>query len=85
MSEHSISINLTPDEALVLFEFVWRYSEEDRLAVIDQAEQRVLWDLCCMLEGHPGMRAINNPEYERQVAEARRRLRDPADDAPASG
>jgi hypothetical protein len=39
-----------PDEALVLFEFLSRFSDTDELRVEDQAEQRALSNLCCLLE-----------------------------------
>ncbi len=46
-----INISLTKDEALVLFEFLTRFSESDsELTIEDQAEERVLWNLCCDLE-----------------------------------
>jgi hypothetical protein len=45
-----IQISLTDDEALVLFEFLSRYSDTDELNVVDQAEQRALWNLCCVFE-----------------------------------
>ena len=38
------------NEALVLFEFLSRFSEEGRLTIEHQAEQRVLWGLCAVLE-----------------------------------
>jgi hypothetical protein len=45
-----ISLELTPSEALVLFEFLSRFSDDDVLVLEDQAEERVLWDLCASLE-----------------------------------
>lgn len=49
MSE-KVSIELTRSEALVLFEFLTRFSKDNVLKLEDQAEERVLWDLCCSLE-----------------------------------
>jgi hypothetical protein len=40
--EDRIRIELSTDEALVLFEFLHRYGDSDTLEVADQAEQRVL-------------------------------------------
>jgi len=48
--QDEVSLVLTKNEALVLFEFLSRYSESDRLDIVDQAEQRVLWNLTGYLE-----------------------------------
>ena len=45
-----VTLRLTSDEALVLFEFLSRFSDDDRLKIEDQAEQRALWNLQCLLE-----------------------------------
>ncbi|MCL1138993.1 hypothetical protein [Shewanella pneumatophori] len=42
-----VELKLTEDEAWVLFEFVRRFSDSDKLDIEDQAEQRALWNLCC--------------------------------------
>jgi hypothetical protein len=34
----SVSVELSSDEALVLFDLLTRYSESDRLEIVDQAE-----------------------------------------------
>ncbi len=49
MSE-TIKIPLSQNEALVLFEFLSRFTHENKLEIRDPAEQRVLWDMCCELE-----------------------------------
>ena len=46
----NIEISLTRDEALVFFEFLSRFSDNDKLDIQHQAEERVLWDLTCSLE-----------------------------------
>lgn len=69
-----VQLELTTDEALVLFEFLQRFSESDALTLEDQAEQRALWNLCCIME-----RALSEPvavNYAEQLAQARHRLRD---------
>jgi hypothetical protein len=43
-------ISITRDEALVLFDLLQRFSEEDVLEIKHQSEKRVLWNLCCELE-----------------------------------
>ena len=69
-----VHITLTADEALVLFELLSRYSDSDQLNIIDQAEQRALWNLCCILEKKSV--APFNMEYGQALSEARTRLRD---------
>ncbi|MEM7345024.1 MAG: hypothetical protein AAF485_12340 [Chloroflexota bacterium] len=69
-----VNINLTKDEALVLFEFVSRFSDEDRLSIEDQAEERALWNLTCLLE-----KAFSEPfsdNWPQIIEAARSRLRD---------
>jgi hypothetical protein len=51
MTAHEkIAIELSPAEALVLFEFLSRFSSDGSLKVVDPAEERVLWDVCTTLE-----------------------------------
>ena len=69
-----ISLELTRDEALVLFEFLARYDESDQLGTVDQAEERALWHLHAMLERV--MVEPFSPEYAELLAAARERLRD---------
>ena len=45
MNEERITVELSSSEALVLFEFLSRFSEGGKLEVVDQAEERVLWDV----------------------------------------
>jgi len=45
-----VVIELSAAHALVLFEFLSRFSNDDKLEIQDQAEARVLWDMCCDLE-----------------------------------
>jgi hypothetical protein len=72
-----VSLELTRMEALVFFEFVRRYSETKRLVLEDQAEQRVLWDLCAMLES--ALHEPLTPRYVQLLAQARAAVRDATD------
>jgi hypothetical protein len=72
-----IRLELTGDEALVLFEFLQRFDDEGTLAVQDQAEERALWNLHILLQKQ--LVEIFQPEYKALVAAARDRLRDPTD------
>lgn len=73
-TQDHVEVRLTPDEALVLFEFLSRYSDTDELRVEDQAEQRALWNLCCLLE--KTLVEPFNPDYAELLQSARNRLRD---------
>ena len=69
-----VNIGLSPSEAVVLFEFVSRFTQSGRLEIAGQAEERVLWDICSLLE-----RALAEPlmqEYEDALAKARDAVRD---------
>jgi hypothetical protein len=69
-----VRIELTGDEALVLFELLSRYSDSEALVVEDQAEQRVLWNLLAALETQ--LVEPVRPEYTELLQRARERLRD---------
>lgn len=69
-----MQLNLTEDEALVLFELLSRFSEDSILGIEDQAEMRALWNLQAVLE-----QALTEPflqNYETLLPAARDRLRD---------
>lgn len=72
-----VEMELTPDEALVLFEFLSRFSDTDALTIEDQAEQRTLWNLLCKLESQ--LVEPFRPECRQLVQQARDRLRDKED------
>ncbi len=74
MSEVSVQVNLTADEALVLFEFLQRFSNTDKLTLEDQAEERALWNLTCLLEKQSLIPFSSN--YADELFQARARLRD---------
>lgn len=69
-----VTLSLSKEEALVLFEFVSRFSEEQKLGIEDQAEERVLCNICCDLE-----KKLIEPlsaDYAAILADARRSVRD---------
>jgi hypothetical protein len=72
--ENAIHLSLTNDEALVLFDFLVRYAESDKLETVDQAEQRALWNLCAVLE--KSLVEPLDPAYDDLVTAARERLWD---------
>jgi hypothetical protein len=69
-----VQLVLTADEAVVLFEFLRRYSDSNDLTIVDQAEQRALWNLCCVLER--GALAPITGDWPVLLQQARARLRD---------
>lgn len=74
----SIVLTLTPEEALVLFEWISRFNRCPSGDLEDPAEQRVLWDIEAMLE-----KTLVEPlqeNYAEQLARARGAVR--GDDTP---
>lgn len=67
-----VTIRLTADQALVLFEWLTREDGKDGLPTEHQAEQNVLWEIEAQLE-----RILIDPlqpDYAVRVASARDRL-----------
>lgn len=71
-----VNITLTEDEAWVLFELTRRFSDSDKLNIEDQAEERALWNLCCIFE--KTLHQESAIEYKEFIAQCRNRLRDEA-------
>ncbi len=75
MNNQKVNIELTKEEAIVLFEFLVSFNEIERPEIFsDQAEQRVLWDIECILE-----RQLSEPflaDYSEIVKKARELIRD---------
>lgn len=69
-----ISIKLTNDEALVLFELLARFSDRDSFDIEHQAEERALWNLKCVLQ--EVLVEVLEPDYISLVDAARERLKD---------
>lgn len=70
-----VCLALTSDEALVLHDLLQRFTATGHLALVDQAEERALWNLGCLLE-----RELVEPfsaHYAQALAAARAALRDP--------
>ncbi len=72
--KEEIQINLSKDEAIILFEFLSRFSNEEILEIADQSEARVLWNILCDLE-----KDLVEPFSEKYVEilkKAREKIRD---------
>lgn len=71
-----MTLDLSKDEALVLFDLLSRWDSSQQMNIADEAEQRVLWNLHAGLE-----RQLAEPfatEYEALIAAARQRIREGA-------
>lgn len=73
----ALTLDLTQDEATVLFEWLTHFNKRDDAEFVDQAEQRVLWDLEATLEAR--LEAPFEVDYDVRLAAARERVRDPVD------
>ena len=72
--KEEIHINLSSDEAVVLFEFLSRFSDKEVLEIADQSEARVLENILCDLEN-----ALAEPfsgKYKEILETAREKIRD---------
>jgi len=68
----NVNLTLSKDEALVLFEFLSRFSDEEKLEIKDKSEEQVLWNVQGSLE-----KLLSEPfskEYSSLLDKARRNL-----------
>jgi hypothetical protein len=72
-SQQHVQLQLSADEALVLFAFSSRFTESDQLTVADRSEAQVLWNLCGRLEKQ--LAEPFSPRYAEMLAQARARVR----------
>ena len=80
MAQGEVTLQLSRDEALVLFEWVSRFNKTRAPALEDQAEERVLWDLESRLES-----VLAEPfrkDYAEALASARDQVRDSSEQGP---
>jgi hypothetical protein len=70
-----INLNLTKNEALVLFDFLARFNQKEHNDIFqDQAEQKMLW----LLEGQLEKQLTEpfSPDYKDIIKAARDKIRD---------
>jgi hypothetical protein len=79
MAQEKVRLELSRDEALVLFEWLARFNKADGRDFEDQAEQRVLWDMEAKLESV--LVEPFDPKYSELLAQARARVRGPEERA----
>nr|WP_309694705.1 hypothetical protein [Armatimonas sp.] len=69
-----VALTLSRAEALVLFDFLTRFSTDGTLTIQDQAEECVLWDMCCDLESM--LAEPFSTDYVESLQKARDAVRD---------
>ena len=74
MRSKKVRIELTDDEALVLYDWLTRFNQREEMACADQADERVLFDLEALLE--KALVAPLQTDYAALVAQARAKVRD---------
>jgi hypothetical protein len=72
--QEKVTVELTRKEALVLYEYLRRCDDNEEYAFIDQAEQRVLWDLEIALQ--PQLSEVFDPNYGELLTVAWEEIRD---------
>jgi len=68
-----VNLSLSKDEALVLFEFLSRFSNEENLEIKYKSEKQVLWNMQASLE-----KVLSEPfsqDYSSLINNARKKLR----------
>ncbi|MGH8058911.1 MAG: hypothetical protein ACREOH_17015 [Candidatus Entotheonellia bacterium] len=74
MRSKRVKIELTSDEALVLYDWLTRFNQRADPDIADQAEERVLFDVEAMLE--KALVAPLQSDYPALLAQARSNVRD---------
>ena len=74
MRSKKVKIELTSDEALVLYDWLTRFNQRADTDFADQAEERVLFDLEALLE--KALVAPLQSDYANALAQARSKVRD---------
>jgi hypothetical protein len=73
MQATRVTLELSSDEALVLYDWPTHFNQRDDIEFADQAETRVLFDLEAMLEKE--IVAPLQPDYAALLAQARAHVR----------
>ena len=74
MSDEDVVLRLDRRRALVFFDFLSRFSDDEKLSINHQAEERVLWDLCADLERE--LVEPLRPDYDQLLANSRKVVAD---------
>ena len=65
-------IELKDFEALVLVDFLLRFSDDEKLSIEHEAEKQVLYDLCASLESE--VPELLDPQYKELLSSARDKI-----------
>jgi hypothetical protein len=74
MRSKKVKIEITNDEALVLYDWLTRFNQRVDTSFADQSEERVLFDLEALLE--KALVAPLQSDYANALAQARSNVRD---------
>ena len=74
MRSKRVKIEFTSDAALVLYDWLTRFNQRTETGFVDQAEERVLFDLEALLE--KALVAPLQSDYAALLAQARLHVRD---------
>ena len=74
MRSKRVKIEITSDAALVLYDWLTRFNQRTETDFVDQAEERVLFDLEALLE--KALVAPLQSDYAALLAQARLHVRD---------
>ena len=75
MKKGKVTVELSSAEALVLFEFLSRFSDDEILTIEHQAEEQVLWEVHESLESF--LAEPFAPNYDELLAKARAEVCEP--------
>ena len=71
--KNKISISLSSEEALILYDWLSRFNEREEYDFEDQSQERVLWDLESSLEKEL---PVFNEDYKLLLEKAKDKIRD---------
>jgi len=66
------NIKLENFEALVLVDFLLRFTDTENLSFKHEAEKQILYDLCALLESE--VPELLDPNYKKLLEEARKKI-----------
>jgi hypothetical protein len=74
VEDGKVTLELSRNQALVLFDWLSRFNATENRHFADQAEERVLWDIEAMVESI--LEEPRSPRYDEFLAKARAAVRD---------
>lgn len=71
--QQCVNISLNPDEALVFFDWLYRFNQKPVADFQCESEQRILWDIEAVLEKQ--IAAVFSENYSEILAKARQKIK----------